>query len=113
MSRTTSRITSAASDNPTLIRAGDTRLAGYNLVNTAANTRYVKLYDKATAPNNGDTPFLTIAIPAGSTVDHMFGKAGLRLNNGLGLRIVAGLPDNDSTAVVSGDVLAQVIWERA
>ncbi len=114
MSRTTSRTLSTASDNATLVRSGDTRLIGYNIINTSASPRHVKLYDKATAPNSSDTPFLSLTVPGNSDLQDMIGgDAGLRLNRGLGFRITAGLADNDNTAIGAGEVLCQLVWEVA
>ena len=40
------------------IKATPGEVAGWHLGNQAAAVRYVKLYDKATAPTSGDTPKL-------------------------------------------------------
>jgi hypothetical protein len=115
MSRTTSRTLATASDNATLVRAGDVRFVGYNIINTSASPRHVKLYDKATSPNSTDTPFLTFTVPGNSELSsvEVAGSAGLRLNRGLGFRITANLPDNDNTAIGAGEVLCQLVWEVA
>ena len=113
MSRASNRLLAAAPVNATLVRAGVTRLIGYNIIIASASVRYVKLYDKATAPANTDTPFLTIMIPANSDRVFDFDGAGLRCNLGLGFRIVAALVDNDNTAVAASDVLCQLLWEAA
>lgn len=113
MARAVHRLTSAATVNATLFRAGATRLVGYNIINTGAAARYVKLYNRSSAPSQADTPVLTISIPAGGQVDAMLGDAGIRFEAGLGYRIVTGLADADNTAVGAGEVLLQLIWENA
>lgn len=113
MARAVHRYTSAATVNATLFRAGATRLVGYNIINTGAAARYVKLYNRSSAPSNADTPILTIQVPAGADVEELLGDAGIRFEAGLGYRIVAGVADADNTAIGAGEVLMQLIWENA
>ena len=113
MSRAVHRYVSTATVNATLFRAGGTRLVGYNIINTGAAARYIKLYNRSSAPSQTDTPLLTIQVPANTDVEEMLGDAGLRFDAGLGYRIVAGVADADNTAIGAGEVLMQLIWENA
>src|ERR1700757_1058157 len=46
-----------------IIKASAGRIYGGVLCNNAAAARFVKIYDKATAPTGSDTPLLTIELP--------------------------------------------------
>lgn len=93
---------SAASDNATLANGAPTRLRQISGYNAKASGVWLKLYDKATAPANTDTPAKRLYIPPTSgfifDMDRYFAA-------GLGYRIVTGSADNDATAVAAGDIL--------
>ena len=101
-------------NNATNIKASAGQVYGYDISNTNAAWRYVKLYNKATAPAPAaDTGLLirTIGIPPG-------GKASLHLENGLagfaaGISIVAvvGIADNDNTSVGASDLSIDIDWK--
>lgn len=95
---------SAATNNATVAKAsygGLHVVTGYN--NNAA-IRYLKFFDKATAPVPGtDTPFLTITLPPTTAFGLNFD--GLKFMNGIGYALVTGAGDADNTAVGAGDIL--------
>lgn len=102
----TSRIpSSAASTNATVAKAsaGDIfALVGYN-ANAAA--RYLKIYNKATAPVVGtDTPFLTIPLPPSAAFAIDF-HLGLYCSAGISYALTTGAADADTGAVGAADIL--------
>lgn len=98
-------INSAATTNATLVKATAGTLYNISASNINAAARYLKLYNKATAPVPGtDTPLLTILLPPGSTVDHDFGLVGHRFATGIGLAITTGAADSDTGAVAAGEI---------
>lgn len=102
---TASNINSAATTNATSVKASAGTLYSITVSNTAASARYVKLYNKASAPTVGtDVPVLTIAVPAGGMVNVPFGATGHRLATGIALAITANAADSDTTAVGAGEV---------
>jgi hypothetical protein len=104
----TSKVLSAASTNATSLKGSAARLYGYALTNTSAALKYVKFYNKATAPTVGtDTPVKTIAIPAGQCVV-VTSDVGVAFSTGLGLAITGAAADNDATAVAANDVIANI-----
>jgi hypothetical protein len=103
------RVVAAASTNAALIKEGPAEVVGVILANTAAAVKYVKLYDKATAPDQNDTPIFTFALPAGRTEDISL-PARLDTENGLGIRITNLPADNDNTAVTAVDVIAHILY---
>lgn len=102
----TSRIVSAAATtNPTVAKAsaGDLfRVTGFN-ANAAA--RYLKIYNKATAPTVGtDTPVWTEYLPAQARFELSFPK-GYYLSAGISYALTTGVADADTGALTAADIL--------
>ena len=96
----------AASTNATSGGVGPSALCFVSAYNAAASVRYLKLYDKATAPVVGtDVPVMTIAIQATSQLLMNLGENRLLFRNGLAFALTTGAPDADTGAVTAGDVL--------
>lgn len=107
---TTSTVVSAASTNATLVKAGATRLAQVDGHNTSAAVKYVKFFNKATAPVTGtDTPVYQIAVAPGMPFDFS-PPAGMRFALGLGIAITGGSALLDNTAVAAGDVILSTLY---
>lgn len=102
---TASNINSAATTNAASVKASAGTVYSITVSNTAASPRYVKLYNKASAPTVGtDVPVLTIPVPAGGVVNVLFGTTGHRLATGIALAITANAADSDTTAVGASEV---------
>ena len=70
--------------------------------NINAAARYLKLYNKASAPTVGtDVPVLTIPIPATGVVNIAFGTQGFRFSAGIAFALTTGNADSDTTAAAS------------
>ena len=100
-----SRIPSAAaSTNATVAKAsaGDIhRVTGYN---AAATVRYLKLYNKATAPTVGtDTPVLTLALKPLDAFNIEIG--GYYCSAGISYALTTGAADADTGAVTAADIV--------
>ncbi len=105
------RIASAATTNSTLVKAGPTLVHGLILSNDAAAKKYVKLYNKVSAPTVGtDTPVLTIMLPAGSTTVFEFPE-DTTFSLGLGFGITGAIADNDTTATAANDVHGAIFYK--
>lgn len=105
---TTTRISSAASTNATSLKASAGRLYNGCAVNTTASAKFLKFYNKASAPTVGtDTPVWTIVIPANGQVNlsDVFGDHGWFASTGIAYAITGAVGDADTTAVAAGDVL--------
>lgn len=106
----TYEVVSAASNNAAVVKAAAGRVVGWFCGNTATAARYVKLYDKATAPSPGsDTPAWVIAIPAVSSANATL-QVPLRFATGIGVAIVTGIANNDNTAVAASDVVVSLAY---
>lgn len=103
-------VSAAASVNATIIRSGAGRLYRIRGYNNAAAVRFLKLYDKATAPSQTDTPILTLTLKAAEVFDFDLYDCGLDYSAGLGYRITGAAPDADTTALVAGDVTGMAVF---
>jgi hypothetical protein len=102
---TASAINSAATTNATSVKASAGTVYNVLVSNTALTTRYVKLYNKASAPTVGtDVPVITIAVPTLGTVQAQFGALGYRFATGIALAITGGAADSDTTAIAASEV---------
>jgi hypothetical protein len=103
------RLLSAATTNATLIKTGASKLYSLRVSNMSAATKFVKLYNKATAPTVGtDVPVFTFPVAAGTVtpIELTSGNdMGVSFALGLGLAITGALADADTTAVVLNDVI--------
>ena len=96
-------LSSAATTNPTSVKAsaGDVfKIVGNN---TVASKRYLKLYNKASAPAVGtDTPLMTLPLLASAAFEFSF--SSLYFSTGIAYAITGAAADADTTAVSSGDI---------
>jgi hypothetical protein len=102
---TVNTLNSAATTNATSVKTSAGNLYNMAISNTSANPRYLKLYNKASAPTVGtDVPMLTITLPANSFNPINFGVTGFRFATGIALAITGGATDADTTAVGANEV---------
>lgn len=102
---TTPFLTSAATTNATLVKSSAGTLFSILITSTSASVRYLKLYNKASAPTVGtDVPVITVTIPAGGTLTLDGGTLGVRFGTGIGLAITGAAADNDTTAIAAGEI---------
>lgn len=98
-------VSAAATTNPTSAKAtpGDVwKVTGYN---AAAALRYLKLYNKASAPTVGtDTPVATIALPATAAFTIDFEQ--MQFTAGIAYAFTTGVADADTGALTLADITA-------
>jgi hypothetical protein len=85
------------------------RLYGWQLGNNGAAAAYVKLYNKATAPTQADTPLLTIRIPAGGAVTFT-SAIGVGFTAGISARGVTAPADNSVAAPAANDLVVALFY---
>jgi hypothetical protein len=96
--------TCAATTNLTSAVAAPCDLYGVIVTNTAAAVKFLKIYNKASAPVVAtDIPVLTLCLPAGAMQNIAF-EQGFYLSLGLAYAITGADGDTDATAVVAGDI---------
>lgn len=84
----------------------------------ATTEHFLKLYDKATAADENDTPVFTLPLPAAS--NHEFDltiaarggheSEGVPFLNGVSLRAVAEVADNGTTGAGANEVVVHLLY---
>jgi len=102
-------IVSAATTNPSIVKASSGRVLGWSLANTNAAWRYVKLHNQATLPTAGAGVVRTIAIPPNG-INTFKIEGGIAFTTGISLTTVTGAADADATAVGAGDIVGDLFF---
>lgn len=110
-----SRTISAATTNATSAKGSAGQVYTIIAHNVNAAVRYLKLYNKATAPTVGtDTPVLTLPIPAntagaGFVLDT--GGMGIAFSLGIGYALTTGVTDADTGAVAANEIVVNILYK--
>jgi len=105
---TPGKLISAATTNATAVKTSPGQLYWIYVTNTNAAIRWLKLYNKASAPTVGtDVPTLTLGIPgntagAGGTVSITI---GIQFTTGIALATTTGDADANSGAVAADEMV--------
>jgi hypothetical protein len=102
-------LVSAATTNPTVVKASAGRLLGFVLANNAATMVYVKFHNQTTAPTAGTGVVRSVGIPAGRTVTFSL-EGGIAFSTGIALTTVTGAADSNSTAVALNDIVGDIFF---
>lgn len=95
---------SAATTNATVVKASEGVLLSLAASNVNAAARFLKLYNKASAPTVGtDRPVLTVPIPATGVVSVELGTLGMRFSLGIAFAITTAAADADATATAANE----------
>lgn len=111
---TASKLISAASTNATSVKASAGQLYNVQAFNTNAAARFLKIYNKASAPTVGtDTPVAVYLLPgasagAGCVIEI---SNGLALGSGLAFAITTGIADSDTGAVGANEVVVNLQYK--
>lgn len=99
-------LSSAATTNGTSVKASAGFVFRIQGNNTVASKRYLKLYNKASAPTVGtDIPVMTVVLLASAAFDFPVAK-GYYFPLGIAFAITAGIADADTAAIGAGDIEA-------
>lgn len=108
----TAFLKSAASTNATSVKASAGNIYGLFVTNNSAAVKYLKLYNKASAPTVGtDTPVAVIGIAANGgqvAINHVWSIP--RFSTGIAYAITGGVSDADTTAVSANDVSGWIVY---
>ena len=110
----TSVTISAASTNATSVKASAGQLYGIYCTNVNAAIRYLKIYNKASAPTVGtDTPVLVFGIP-GNTAGAGFAiefSNGLAFGTGIAFALTTGVANSDTGAVAANEQVVNLLYK--
>ena len=105
-SATARLVSAAASTNATVVKASAGKVFTITGYNAAAALRYIKLYNKATAPTVGtDTPVFTYVLKATDSFQFTI-PGGYQFASGIGFALTTGVADADTGALTAGDITA-------
>ena len=107
------KLTAAATTNATSVKTTVGKILGGRVTNLAAAVRYLKFYNKASAPTVGtDTPILTIPIEATSSIylADIIGFLGMSFTTGIAYALTTGIADGDTGALTAGDVQVNLLY---
>lgn len=108
------KLISAASTNATSVKASAGQVYAVQAFNTNAAARYLKLYNKASAPTVGtDTPVKTLTIPgnaAGAGLVLSWDK-GLAFGTGIAFAVTTGAADSDTGAVAASELVIDLDYK--
>ena len=106
---TVSRVKAAATTNATSLKASAGSVAGWYLYNNTASAKFVKFYNKASAPTVGtDVPLFTLPLPANGGSNIKFDT--VPFSTGVAYAITGAIGDTDTTAVAADDVHGFILW---
>lgn len=101
----------SASNSGSVIKGSAGQVYGWYLYNDSASPRFVKLYDKATAPTVGtDAPKLTLPLPASAAANVSL-HGGIEFALGIGLAATTGAADNNTGAPGANEVIANILYK--
>lgn len=104
------KVLSAATTNATTVKASAGRIYGYSFANFTAAWKFVRFYNKATAPTVGtDAPLMTVAVPPNGTADFEQ-TVPISFATGIGYSITGAVADLDATAVAAADVQGFLLY---
>lgn len=108
------KTTSAASTNATSLKASAGQVYSIQCFNVNAAVRYLKLYNKASAPTVGtDTPVKTLAIP-GNTAGAGFvisWPQGLAFDTGIAFALTTEATDAGTTGVAANEITVNIDYK--
>lgn len=107
---------SAASTNATSLKTSAGHIYAIQVFNTNAAARYLKLYNKATAPTVGtDVPIKVILIP-GASASAGAGAApswttGFKFTVGIAYAVTTGAAHSDTGAVAAAEIVVNIDYK--
>lgn len=100
----------AASTNATSIKSSAGRVHSFTVHNSAAAAKFLKFYNKASAPTVGtDTPVLVYPVAAGQSLN-VAPPGGISFNTGIAYAMTGAVADSDTTALTANDLILNLVY---
>ena len=103
-------LVSAASTNPTVIKASAGTVNGWYIYNSNGSARKVAFHDIATTPTAGTGVVMSLVIPPLSAANVSL-PDGITFTTGIAITTVTGLADSNSTAVALNDLVINIFYK--
>jgi hypothetical protein len=100
----------AASTNQANIKASAGRVTGWSIFNNAAYPVYIKFHNTSGTPTAGTGVVYTIGVQAGTQND-FDDDDGIAFATGIGISMVKGITDADTTVLVANDCVANIHYK--
>lgn len=108
--QTSSKTISTADTTPTSVKASAGKLFGWVVWNTNSSERFLKFYDKASAPTVGtDTILITIPL-MGDSVQSYTIESGITFGTGIAFGLSTGVADNDTGSVAANELVVNLFY---
>jgi hypothetical protein len=107
------KLISAATTNATSVKTSQGRISGGRISNSSASWRYVKFYNKNSAPVVGtDVPIATFGVAPGGFLNlaDVFDQYGLHFAAGIAYAITGAPADADTTAIAANEVVVALLF---
>jgi hypothetical protein len=92
-----------------IVKASPGQIYSIHAYNVNASVRYLKIYNKATAPTEADTPVMTIPLLTNVTSIHF--PVGVEFDAGISVRASTGLADNDTGAPTASQTIVNIAYK--
>ena len=103
------KLISAATTNATSVKASAGQVGYAMVTNTNAAARFLKLYNKASAPTVGtDTPVHTFLIPGNTSGFTINFGLGVEFTTGIAFALTTGVADSDTAAVAANEIIVNL-----
>lgn len=108
-----SSLITAGTTNATIVKTSAGQLYGLDCTNVDATIVHLKIYNKATTPDENDTPILRIPVPAGTALQRVELRwvHGIPFSAGISFRIVTGQADNNTDVVTTLEQIIQLYYK--
>lgn len=103
-------LVTAATTNANNVKASAGQLYGVHVFNNAAYPVFVKFHNTAGTPTPGSGVVFTVGVQAGTQRD-VQSTFGIAFGTGIGLSVVQGITDADTTAVALNDAVIDVEYK--
>lgn len=103
-------LSSAATTNATSVKGSAGTIYHLSITNTNASARYIRFYNKASAPTVGtDTVVYALAIPGsgGATINFTY---GLPFSTGIAYSLTADAANSGTTAVAADEIKVNIVY---
>lgn len=101
----------AATTNLTAVKASPGRVHSIHAYNASAAVKYLKLYDKATAPLlASDVPVMVLPLAVGANHALDAAAVGVTFVAGIAIAITGALANTDTTALAANDVILNMVY---
>jgi hypothetical protein len=105
------RLISAATTNATSVKTAQGNLFSVHVHNINAAARFIKFYDKASAPTVGtDTPVATFYIGPTTAIRDIVFPEGMSFALGIAYALTALIADSDTTAVGANETVVNLTY---